>query len=294
MSIAWKQTQERSKGWVLSVAFYLALMLGRGIARLALIPICLYFYVFSPKVKRSMRPYFRQVLGRNPKPYDYIRHYYTFGSVILDRVFFLSGRDHLFQMHYHHPELMQQLKKNQKGALILSAHLGSFEALRVMGQSKQLPIKILMHTESTPVINQRFSNIEDASLKETAQDFIIPMGKPDSLLKTQEWIEDGGMVGILADRAYNNKRTTSIPFLGENAEFADGAFRLAGLLQVPVVFCCAVYDKKNQYQVFFESLSSGNDIDPRKLQEAYVKTLERYTQMYPYNWFNFYDYWKLV
>ena len=89
-----------------------------------------------------------------------------------------------------------------------------------------------------------------------------------------------------------------MPFLGGEAAFPRGPFRVAMLLQRPVVLMAGVYRGGNRYEVFFEVLATPPESRPRDgeawvdaAMRRYVERLEHYCRDAPYNWFNFYDFW---
>jgi predicted LPLAT superfamily acyltransferase len=119
------------------------------------------------------------------------------------------------------------------------------------------------------------------------------------MLKIEETIDRGCFVGILADRSLGDEGQARIPFLGEKAAFPVGPFRIAAMLRRPIVLMFALYRGGNRYDVHFERLTDwsgvparGRDEAARQALAAYVKRLEHYCRAAPYNWFNFYDFWK--
>ena len=52
-----------------------------------------------------------------------------------------------------------------------------------------------------------------------------------------------------------------------------------------------LYRGGNRYDVYFEHLSDGS-ADPDSMLQRYVGRLEHYCRQAPFNWFNFYDFWK--
>jgi predicted LPLAT superfamily acyltransferase len=91
----------------------------------------------------------------------------------------------------------------------------------------------------------------------------------------------------------------SYDFLGAPAKFPQGPFRVAMLLQRPAVMMVGVYRGGNRYDVFFELLAPAPETRARDsaswldaTMRNYVGRLEHYCRAAPYNWFNFYDFWK--
>ena len=88
----WAAKPERSNTLAIRFIVWVALTLGRRVARLFLYPICVYFLLFAGEARTASKKYLRKVLGREPHIVDGFRHIHTFASTILDRVFLLNGR----------------------------------------------------------------------------------------------------------------------------------------------------------------------------------------------------------
>ena len=137
-----------------------------------------------------------------------------------------------------------------------------------------------------------------ARLNPEAVTDVIPSGTAEAMLRVQECLARGGVVGILGDRVVNPAHIVECPFLGRPAAFPSGTFRLASLLEVPVVLFFGLYLGGNRYAIHFELLAERIDRArpdragaARYWTERYAERLEHYCRMAPYNWFNFYDYW---
>ena len=113
------------------------------------------------------------------------------------------------------------------------------------------------------------------------------------------------MVGLLGDRFLRTDSARSpaieIPFLGLPALFSDGPLRLALLLRRRVIFMVGLFLGGRRYDVRFETLADfrAPPADPaarelliRQTLHLYVAKLEALCHEAPYNWFNFYDYWR--
>jgi len=90
-----------------------------------------------------------------------------------------------------------------------------------------------------------------------------------------------------------------VPFLGETAAFPDGPMRLAAMLKRPVLFMAGLYLGGNRYAVHFETLADfthvghkERDAAIRQAVCAYAASLERNCRAEPFNWFNFFDFWR--
>jgi predicted LPLAT superfamily acyltransferase len=293
MSQAWLEQRERGSIAGLRFIAGVSLALGRPVARLMLYPVCVYFLLFSVRSRAASRSYLERVLGRSPGIADLFRHYFTFGSVALDRIFLLKDRHALFQTTIHGEEIMHQARERGQGCLLLGAHLGSFEILRALGCSKQLEVALVMYEDNARKINALVDAINPA----LAQN-IIALGRVDSMLKVLERLQKNAWVGVLGDRALDGQGFVEVPFLGRPALFPAAPFRLAFMLKRPIVLMVGLYRGGNRYDVHFERLCDPSGIERSRraaaVEEAmrlYAQRLEHYCREAPYNWFNFYDFW---
>ena len=295
MSQAWLAQPERSNPAALSIIAWIALKLGRRVARAMLLPICVYYLAIAPASRAASRRFLGRALGRAPTMADLFRHHHSFAAVLLDRAYLLSGREQMFDVRIHGAELMEQILARGQGCVLLGAHLGSFEILRVLGkQRKGLAVKLVMYQENA----QKVASILQALNPDMANS-IINLGTPDAMLKVQECLEHGEWVGFLSDRILRGEKHLACPFLGEPAIFPTGPARLAGALKCPVVFMTGLYWGGLRYDVHFELLADGQpsghgqrEQQAQQLVRGYVERLEYYCRSAPYNWFNFYDFWN--
>jgi predicted LPLAT superfamily acyltransferase len=100
----WVDRPERSSTLALRFMAWVALALGRPVARVLLYPVCLYFLAFSPRARSASHQYLSRVLGRGARLADLFRHYHSFASVLLDRVFLLNDQFSKFDVSIHGAE----------------------------------------------------------------------------------------------------------------------------------------------------------------------------------------------
>lgn len=295
MSQPWVQLPERSNALALWLIRTIALHMGRPAGRALLYPITLYFLLTAGEARRGSQRFLRRMLGREPTWREVFRHIHCFSATILDRVYFLTGQLERFEIEIHGGQWILDQAAAGRGCILLGSHLGSFEALRAMGiYRRHLPIRILMNTGH----NQRMTRFLDALNPALAQS-IIPVGGLETLIKVQESVDQGCLVGVLGDRAAHGEKTVCCRFFDQEVDFPAGPLLLAALSGCPVILFFGLYQGGNRYQVHFEPLAERIVLDRRQRQEQlgvwvqrYADRLEHYTRLAPYNWFNFYDYWR--
>jgi predicted LPLAT superfamily acyltransferase len=291
----WVRRPERSNKAMLHLMTWISLRLGRAPARFVLAGISLYFLLFTPAAKAASRAYLRRVLGREPKFADVFRHFHSFASTIHDRLFLLNTRFDLFQIEVHGENIIQDVLAAGRGAFLMGAHMGSFEVVRAIGhQQPGLRVAMVMYEENARKLNAALAAINPAAEQE-----IIPLGQIDSMLRVQACLDEGKVLGVLGDRTLGDDPTLRVPFLGVDAEFPLGPMRLAAMLKRPVLFMSGLYLGGNRYAIHFERLAdfselerSGRDAAIQSAVMAYAACLERHCRAAPYNWFNFFDFWR--
>ncbi|WP_068174257.1 LpxL/LpxP family acyltransferase [Hydrogenophaga taeniospiralis] len=291
----WMRQQERSNTAILKLMVWISLTFGRSLGRLVLHGIALYFSLFSPQARRASKAYLTRALGRPARWRDGYRHVFSFASTIHDRVYLLNDRFDAFDIEVSGAHHLEQALLQQKGALLMGAHLGSFEVLRSVGRSHTgLHVAMLMYEENARKINAALAAINPKAVQD-----IIRLGRPESLLEVRDKLDDGYLVGILSDRSLGGDAQLEVPFLGEPAAFPLGPWRMAAMLRRPVFFMTGLYLGGNRYQIHLEPLADFSETsrDERgpAIEQAvrrYADLLTRFCRQAPYNWFNFFDFWQ--
>lgn len=292
----WLRRPERSNMFWLRVMTLISLHLGRGIGRLVLRSIAMYFLLFAPAARWASKDYLRRALGRPPTWRDSYRHFLSFASTIHDRVYLVNDRPDLFDVSVVGEDVIRQAVADGQGVLLLGAHMGSFEVLRAVGrQQGGLRVAMVMHVENARKINRAL-----AAINPEVQADIIPLGRVDSMLAVRDRLAEGGMVGLLGDRTPGGEPVQTVEFFGEPVALPTGPIRMAALLRRPVVFMAGLYLGGNRYEVHFERLADFSAIAPGERDacihqaiERYATLLEQHCRRAPYNWFNFHDFWRI-
>lgn len=292
---AWAHKPERSNRLMLRIMAWISLRLGRHLARGVLHLIASYFLLFSPASRRASRDYLRRALAHRVRWRNMYRHFFTFAATIHDRVYLVNRRFELFDFEMHGEDTLREVLSEGKGLFLLGAHLGSFEVIRALGrQNPNLRVAMLMHEDNAQKINTML-----AAINPEAKQDIIGLGHIDSMLRVRERLDEGGVVGMLADRTLNDDTLFPVEILGSPTRLPSGPFRMAALLQRPVIFMTGLYLGGNRYAIHFDRLMdfSGIERDQRDaaIQTAitrYAALIDHYCRKAPYNWFNFFDFWR--
>jgi len=290
----WSEKKERSNPATLKLICWIALHTSRYFARLWLYPITVYFYLTSSQVRKASRNYLRRIPGLSGNPWQVAKHIFCFSATILDRVYFLTDQFHRFEIKTYGLEHIEEQQSSGKGCILLGAHLGSFELLRSLAVQNKMPFKILMYQDHNAMISKIFNSLNPQVAKS-----VINLANDNAMLEMSESLSSGDMVGMLGDRYTENDKRINCRLLGNKIELPSGPITLAAITKVPVVFFCGIYCGKNKYEIHIEKLTEAIEL-PRRERENYVQEstqkyidrVEYYLKKHPYNWFNFYDFWR--
>jgi len=292
MSGGWAAQSERGSTPVTRFMVWYVLTLGRRAGRILLGPIALYFMVFSTKASVASREYLSRVFGRRPRFAEVLRHYYTFSTTIMDRVYFLTDQHDRLDITVTGEDQLDALSMQDKGCLLLGSHLGSFEALRSLGAKKMgVPVKALYYEHNSQKLDQIFERLNPG-----IADQLIRLGTPASMIAANEFVGRGGFVGVLGDRLFADGDAIEVEFFGEPAAFPVWPMRLIGVMKVPVYLFFALHKGGRKYEITFEPfvtepVNIRNKKEMHGLITRYAARVEHYCREAPYNWFNFYDFW---
>ena len=291
---AWRRQRERGSPVLLRTMAWLTLRCGRVAVYPLLHLIAAYFFLFAPGMRRHMRVFLRRALAREPTAADRYRLILWFATSVLDRLLLLAGRQDQLQVSLEGEELIREVAGTRDGALLFGAHMGSFEVMRTLGDRPPgRAIAMAMYEENARKVN---AIMAAARLRDPPE--IIPLGRLDAMLKVRERLDEGALVGVLADRTLGDEASLRVSFLGATARLPLGPMRAAALLRRRVLFMLGLYRGGRRYHIVFAPLADFTHVSRAERSAAietavtrYASLLEHYCRSDPYNWFNFFDFW---
>jgi predicted LPLAT superfamily acyltransferase len=291
----WVKHRERGSLWLLKIMAFLSLRCGRRASRVILYGIASYFFLFGPSARRHSLRYLRLALGRVPTPRDRFLQILSFATTIHDRVYLINGQFEKFDISVEGEDMVLVHAPQGRGALLMGAHMGSFEVMHSLSRRQEgLRVAMAMYEENARKIGGILNAINPNWIPD-----IVALGQIDAMLNIAERLDQGAYVGVLADRTLGEEPAHAVQFLGQPAYVPTGPMRAAAILRCPVFFMVGLYRGANRYHVAFERVAdfSTTTVGSRELAvraaiERYVAVLEKYCRSDPYNWFNFFDFWR--
>lgn len=275
--------------------------------------ICFFFWLGARPVRARSRIYLNHLSKVSGKRFGFFstyKHIFSFALSMMEKLLGWKGAIKLNQIESQNDDLqmlVQQLNQG-RGAFLLCSHLGNMEMLRSLTEFGEF------HTERDfqvfPVVDLSGTTKFNSLLRELNSDLIDKIVDANSIgVDSAIWMKDkisaGDLVVIAGDRTSANSRNRTIEtdFLGEPANFPEGAFSLAGILNAPVYFIFVVRKKDFNIRTAYEMhvVRAKTSLDcPRKerperlkmLLHEYAEILERLCVKHPYQWYNFYNFWE--
>lgn len=286
------QWSGKSRGGALGTWFFVATIrhLGIGAAYTLLAFVVPYFVLFAPQATRVVWRYNRQILRMGVvRSFVLIyKHFYRFGQTMIDRMALKHDIKKPFTFTYDNYDEFLSVLDSGKGAVIISAHVGSWEVGAPFFRHYGKDMNIVM-------LDAEYQRIKDVVEKDAVQrDFkIIPLGDDgiESVMRIKAALDRKEYVCLQGDRYMAGSDYITAPFMGGEANFPRGVFHLAARLRVPVVFYFAMHEANRHYVFNFEIAKTDSKTTAQDLLAQYTQCLERVVTKYPQQWFNFYDFW---
>jgi predicted LPLAT superfamily acyltransferase len=304
----WTRRAERGSLGALHLMRWLYRHLGRSLLFwFFLTPAAAYFLLTDRKARRGSLEYLRRLsvwpearaLFPHPPGWrEGLRHLREFAISLVDRLCAWPQEADRIEFRDPGSEHLYRLAGQRRGALLLGAHLGSFDMLRLLSERQRFKVNVLMYSRHVARSTAFLESMQPgARLRVIAMD-------PSSIravFEIKACIERGEFVGILCDRLgpREHERVATASFLGSPAPFPLGPFLLAGLLGCPVLLSLCLRTGDARYETVVEVLSQGERVPrgerekrARELLASYVRSLEQACCRAPLQWFNLYDFWE--
>jgi len=301
----WSRLEERGATLGMKILFVAYKLFGRGVFRVMLFPVMTYFFLTMTGARRASRQYLDRVQatrekidGTPAKRLSGLRHFLQFGESILDKTAQWAGVRSKENIRYVSPELYEDIINSRSGGVFIGSHLGNLEALRAFGGLKQgLTVNALVFTRHSLKFMKFLEEANPQAVENIIQ--VDTLG-PESVIRMQSKVAAREWIAMVADRTSiaQGGRSISCEFLGQAAQFPEGPFILAALLDCPVYFLFCL-KKEGKYEVYLEQLADPLELprksrkqDLERVVKRFASRLEERCLEFPYQWYNFFDFWQ--
>jgi len=277
-----------------SIIIRVCKQLGVAPAYILLRFIALYYFLFSWSSSRHSYRYFydRLGLGFFRTLVNVYRNYSIFAETLLDKIVIMAGIENKFSYDFDGEENLISIIKQGRGGILLSAHVGNWEAAGHLLKRLHTRVNVVMY-------DNEHQQIKDYLERLTGGRNLNIIAIKDDLshvYKIGEALQKNELICIHADRFMDGNKTVLKTFLRGQAKFPEGPFALAAAFQVPVSFVFAFKESTTHYHFYGSSLLLRDDQELKRdfanrLLSSFIQELEEKIKMYPDQWFNYYNFW---
>lgn len=300
----WASQRERGSLLLMRLTVWATRVLGRRLLAPVLYAIVLYFFVTGALARRSVREYQAHLAewaanpDLRPTLRSVFRQFMSFAEALLDKLDVWHGRIGFERLDIDDPAGIRPLTHSGsgRGQLLVGSHLGNLEVCRALAEiGKKARLNVLVHTKHAESFNRLLGEAGASHLR------LIQVSElgPAVMLQLSECLERGEWLAIAGDRIpLHGGRCSSVDFLGRPALFPQGPWLLAGLLQCPVnlLFCLKNGDR---YRISLEPFADCIRWSRNNREQVLAQHAQRYADRLatrcleaPWQWFNFYPFWK--
>lgn len=252
------------------------------------IPVCL----ITNNSRSTSYRFFRDVIGygRAKSAWSVYRNHCCFAQVVIDRFAMYAGKK--FHIKVEGMDEFNKRAAGDEGFLHLSSHIGNYEiaGYSLVSERKVINAVVYGH-EKESVMNNRNGMFVQTNIR-----MITLKQDMSHLYEIDNALCNGDIVSFPTDRFMEGAKCVECEFFGRKAKFPQGPFSVATMRGNDVLAVNVMKEGWKKYRIFVTPLQYDKEASRREqirqLSAAYVSELEKRVRMYPYQWYNFYDFWS--
>lgn len=289
------QWSGKSKGTILGykIFVYCIKKLGIRAAYSVLVFVAFYYFVAYPTSFKAMFSYFRdrQQFSFFKAVVAVYKSYFTFGQVLIDKIAISAGLRSKFTFDFDGIDILKQLLSEGKGGILISAHIGNFEIAEKFFADIDFNCQIHIVTvdQEHSVIKQYLESIIDE--KPNVQ-FIYVKEDMSHIFEINDALSKNHLICFTGDRYFEHSKTMQAELLGKEAHFPAGTFMLASRLKTAVAYVYVMKEANLHYHLYTRRAPEFNHRDAQAVLNSYTDSVSQMLKKYPYQWFNYFDFWK--
>ncbi len=286
----------KSRGTLLGYKIFVYSIKNFGVktAYLVLYFVAAYYFLFLKQSNRYIYYYFHKRLNwsKLKAKKAVFRNYFVFGQTLIDKTAISAGLRNSFTYDFDGVENLKKMMLDKKGGILISAHIGNFEiAERFFAEIDfDYQINLVTTDQERNVIKEYLESISE---KESSIKFIFIKEDMSHIFEINNALSRNELICFTGDRYFDGSKFLETELLGKKAKFPAGPFMIASRLKVPVAYVYVMKEPNLHYHLYTR-IAEVKHRDTNGLLESYVKNLESMLEVYPLQWFNYYDFWDDV
>jgi len=259
------------------------------------VPCAVYFSFASPDVAATM-DFHRRIFGPQPwwkRRWLVFKHFLSFGIALIDRTAILAGQTSRFSFSFDGENHVREMLAQGKGVLLLTAHLGNWEAAGQLLARLDVPINVTGFDNETAAMRDLLNRSSHVKFR------LLPLtGSPTDVIPLVAALRRGEIVAMLGDRTYRSP-AAPVNFLGSPTAFPIGAYVMAAIAEAPLVQVFSLREPGGHYH-FFGFPPQRPQLPPHHERDDYLQkcaahfadNLESVLKRDPLQWYNFFPFWE--
>ncbi len=249
-------------------------------------------FLFSRKDRRLIIGNLKNILGDDKKKVRRTARKVlrNFGKYLVEFLRFDKMGDKYIEKHVKIEgiENLKEALKQNRGAILFSAHLGNWEWGGGLIARLGIPINAIAWAHKDKKVNAFF--VGQRASKGMGS---IPLG--GSIRKCIRLLSKNETIAILTDRDFSNNSVT-VDFFGRPAHFPVGIGVLAIRAKCPLVPVLVLRESDDTHRLVIErpidyKITDNKEKDIRNIVQKAIKIIEKYVAKYPEQWFMFHNPW---
>ncbi len=181
---------------------------------------------------------------------------------------------------------IRELIAEGRGLLMLTAHTGNWQVMMRNLPALGVKINIAMLPEENPAIRE-YLQIDKGDRH--AINIIDPSKGVDAVLEIMEELTSGNIVFVMGDRIPEKSKTLSVDFFANKTELPEGSYLISSSAKSPILFLLTRRNGQCNDTLEVNEIKIPEKLTEKKekiqhLAEEYMKTLESFLELYPYEW----------
>lgn len=265
--------------------------LGLRFSYFILVFVALYYFLFSWKSSKNIYNYFkeRQQFNSIKAFFGIYKSYYIFGQTLIDRLMISSGKRNRFTYEFDGIEKIRKVLQEGNGGILISAHVGNFEISEYFFED--IGENMVANIVTTDMERKKIKEyLEQLSIKSNMK-YILIKEDMSHIFEFNRALGDNEIICITGDRYFDGSKYLETDFLGGKAKFPSGPFLLGSRLKVPVLFVYVMKDSATHYHLYARE-AEVEYRNEKVLLESYTENVSYFVKKYPYQWFNYFDFWE--
>ncbi len=289
------QWQGKSKGTTNGHKFFVFIIKRFGIkfSYFILRFVAAYYLFFSSKTSKPVLDFYRDTLkfSRLKSLIMLYQNYRILGQTLIDKTAMMAGIPINFTFNFDGEEALREMISQNKGGLLMSGHVGNWEAAGHLLKRLNTRINIVMYDGE----DEQLKNYMDGITGEKTFNIIYVNKDLSHIYKIIQALNQNEIVCIHADRFLPNNKTITCDFFNMPAKFPEGPFLIALKLKVPITYVYAFKESSTHYHFFSTGIKyfdSKKGDSVQSIANDFAYSLQEMVKKYPEQWFNYYDFWK--